>query len=257
MTMADPHEKMMQQALELAKRGEPSPNPPVGCVIADGAKVVAQGHHEAAGLDHAEIAALNAAGPKARGKALYVTLEPCNHQGRTPPCVDAIITAGIKEVIIGCRDPNPSVTGGGIERLEAAGIKVTVGVLESDAKQLIKAWSKFITEGASFLSLKLALSLDGRIATRTGKSRWLTGEESRTLVHTLRAQHDAVMIGINTVLTDDPELTVRNAPGSNPARVIVDSKLRLPLTSKLVKTATNAASLLSLKTRSLLRLNAK
>jgi diaminohydroxyphosphoribosylaminopyrimidine deaminase/5-amino-6-(5-phosphoribosylamino)uracil reductase len=235
--MPDIDSKLMARALELGRGGDPSPNPHVGCVVAMGDRVLGEGFHQAAGQDHAEIVALKGAGAAARGATLYVTLEPCNHEGRTPPCVDAIIAAGLRRVVVGTRDPNPRVPGGGLERLRAAGIEVTEGVLESQAKGLIKPWAKFITQGVSYLTLKLALSLDGRIATRTGASKWITSPESRLRVQALRALHDAVMIGVNTVLTDDPRLTVRDVPGRSPVRVIVDSKLRLPLTSQIVQTA--------------------
>src|SRR3954470_18593794 len=228
----------MRRAVELGTGGDPTPNPHVGAVIADAAgTIIAEGFHQTAGLDHAEVVALKKAGGVARGKTLYVSLEPCNHEGRTPPCVDAILAAGIARVVIGCRDPDPRVQGGGIERLEAAGIPVTVGVQEAAAKGLIQPWAKYVTEHTSFVTLKLAISLDGRIATRTGASKWITGPESRIKVQTLRAHHDAVMVGINTVLTDNPRLTVRDVPGGSPIRVIVDSKLRLPLTSQVVQTA--------------------
>ncbi|HEV8246313.1 MAG TPA: bifunctional diaminohydroxyphosphoribosylaminopyrimidine deaminase/5-amino-6-(5-phosphoribosylamino)uracil reductase RibD, partial [Polyangiaceae bacterium] len=148
--------------------------------------------------------------------------------------------AGIKRVVIGCRDPNPNWPGGGVERLQAAGLEIRVGVLEQEAKNVIKPWVKFITDGVSYLTLKLAISLDGRIATRTGASKWITCPESRNRVQLLRSQHDAVMVGINTVLADNPRLTVRDVPGRNPARVIVDSKLRLPLTSNVVQTVDSA-----------------
>lgn len=238
--MKDFDNELMARALKLARSGDPSPNPHVGCVIADGDQVVAEAFHQAAGMDHAEVAALKLAGDAARGKTLYVTLEPCNHHGKTPPCVDAILAAGIRRVVIGCRDPNPNVAGGGIERLEAAGVEVRIGVLEDEARQVIKPWSKFITDGAAYLTLKLATSLDGRIATRTGASKWITGADSRARVQLLRSQHDAVMVGINTVLADDPRLTVRDVPGRNPIRVIVDSKLRLPLTSYVVTSVNEA-----------------
>jgi diaminohydroxyphosphoribosylaminopyrimidine deaminase/5-amino-6-(5-phosphoribosylamino)uracil reductase len=229
--------KLMSRALELARSGDPSPNPHVGAVIADGANIVSEGFHQAVGLDHAEIVALKAAGGAASGKTLYVTLEPCNHQGRTPPCVDALIAAQLKRVVIGCRDPNPNVTGGGVERLRENGIEVTACVLEKEARSLIKPWTKYITERLAHLSLKLAISLDGRIATRTGASKWITCPESRSRVQLLRSSHDAVMVGINTVIADDPRLTVRDVPGRNPVRVVVDSKLRLPTNSQLVTTA--------------------
>ena len=230
--------ELMSRALELGVGGDPTPNPHVGALIADAeGNIVAEGFHEAAGLDHAEVVALKKAGAAARGKTLYVTLEPCNHVGRTPPCVDAILAAGITRVVIGCRDPDPRVQGGGVERLQAAGISVTVGVQEPAAKALIQPWAKYVTEHTSFVTLKLAISLDGRIATRTGASKWITCPEARIKVQTLRAHHDAVMVGINTVLTDNPRLTVRDVPGRNPIRVIVDSKLRLPLGSQVVQTA--------------------
>ncbi|HWA78330.1 MAG TPA: bifunctional diaminohydroxyphosphoribosylaminopyrimidine deaminase/5-amino-6-(5-phosphoribosylamino)uracil reductase RibD [Polyangiaceae bacterium] len=235
--MADFDSTLMARALELGRRGDPSPNPHVGSVIADGQQILAEGFHELAGNDHAEIVALKLAGNAARGKTLYVTLEPCNHEGRTPPCVDAIIAAGIARVVIGTRDPNPRVAGGGIERLRAAGVEVVEDVLGAQARELIKPWAQFITQGTSYLTLKLALSLDGRIATRSGASKWITCAESRLRVQALRAQHDAVMVGVNTVLTDNPRLTVRDVPGRSPARVVVDSKLRIPLSSQVVQTA--------------------
>ncbi|MBK7580971.1 MAG: bifunctional diaminohydroxyphosphoribosylaminopyrimidine deaminase/5-amino-6-(5-phosphoribosylamino)uracil reductase RibD [Myxococcales bacterium] len=235
--MPDIDAKLMARAIELAHGGDPSPNPHVGCVIADGATIIAEAFHNAAGLDHAEIAALAAAGESARGKTLYVTLEPCNHEGRTAPCVDAILKAGIARVVVGCADPNPNVPGGGAARLREAGVEVLVGVLEKDCRAVIRPWSKFITEGASFVAVKLGLSLDGRIATRTGASKWITCPESRTRVQALRHRHDAVMVGINTVIADDPRLTVRDLPGRSPVRVIVDSKLRLPGSAQVVQGA--------------------
>jgi diaminohydroxyphosphoribosylaminopyrimidine deaminase / 5-amino-6-(5-phosphoribosylamino)uracil reductase len=232
-------QELMRRAITLGEKGDPSPNPHVGSVVADDqGNVLGEGFHQSTGLDHAEVAALKAAGDKARGQTLYVSLEPCNHTGRTPPCVDAILAAGVKRVVIGCSDPNPRVTGGGIQRLRDAGIEVVQGVLEAEAQNLIKAWSKFITHGQSYLTLKLAISLDGRIATRTGASKWITGPESRLRVQALRAANDAVMVGVNTVLADNPRLTVRDVPGRSPVRVVVDSKLRIPITSQVVQTAT-------------------
>jgi diaminohydroxyphosphoribosylaminopyrimidine deaminase / 5-amino-6-(5-phosphoribosylamino)uracil reductase len=235
----DVDQELMRRAIALGEKGDPSPNPHVGSVVANAqGEVLGEGFHESTGLDHAEVAALKSAGSSARGQTLYVSLEPCNHQGRTPPCVDAILAAGIKRVVIGCRDPNPRVAGGGLERLREAGVEVVEGVLEAEAQNLIKSWSKFITSGQSYLTLKLAISLDGRIATRTGASKWITGPESRMRVQTLRATHDAVMVGVNTVLADNPRLTVRDVPGRSPVRVIVDSKLRIPTSSQVVQTAT-------------------
>ena len=235
--MPDIDVKLMSRALELARGGDPSPNPHVGSVVASGEEILGEGFHEAAGLDHAEIMALNAAGERARDATLYVTLEPCNHQGRTPPCVDIILAAGVRRVVIGCRDPNPTVVGGGIERLTEAGIDVTVSVMEKECQKLIKPWTKYITEARSYLALKLAISLDGRIATRTGASKWITCPESRTRVQQLRSGADAVMVGINTVIADDPRLTVRDVPGRSPVRIVVDSKLRIPTNSQLITTA--------------------
>src|SRR5512145_2505434 len=235
--MADLDAKMMNRALELARLGDPSPNPHVGCVVAQGSEIVGEGYHESAGHEHAEVGALRAAGDKAAGATLYVTLEPCNHQGRTPPCVDKILQSSIARVVIGCPDPNPNVTGGGLERLRSAGVDVTVGCLDEECRALIQPWAKYVTQQRSYLSLKLAVSLDGRIATRTGASKWITCLESRARVHELRAAHDAVMVGINTVHADDPRLTVRDVAGRNPIRIVVDSKLRVPMNCHLVSTA--------------------
>jgi diaminohydroxyphosphoribosylaminopyrimidine deaminase/5-amino-6-(5-phosphoribosylamino)uracil reductase len=205
-------------------------------VIKDG-QVAATGHHDRAGHDHAEVVALREAGPRAAGATLYVTLEPCNHQGRTPPCTDAILAAGVARVVVGCPDPNPNVAGGGIERLRAAGLRVDVGCRETEAARLIAPWRKYVTDGLPYVTLKLALSLDGRIASRTGASKWVTGAEARARVHVLRAQSDAVVVGIGTALADDPRLTVRSAPGQSPLRVVFDTKLRLPPTARVVQTA--------------------
>ena len=229
--------KWMGVALERAVHGIPSPNPHVGAVVVKGGAIVGVGHHERAGEDHAEVAALREAGDKAPGSTVYVTLEPCNHVGRTPPCTDAIVRAKPARVVVGCRDPNPHVQGLGIERLQSAGIRVDVGCREAEARRLIAPWSKFVTTGVPYVALKLALSLDGRIASRTGASKWVTGPQARARVHLLRAQHDAVMVGIGTALADDPLLTVRDAPGHSPLRVVLDTKLRLPLTSRLVQSA--------------------
>jgi diaminohydroxyphosphoribosylaminopyrimidine deaminase/5-amino-6-(5-phosphoribosylamino)uracil reductase len=232
----------MGVALDEARRAVPSPNPPVGAVVvAKDGHVAGKGYHARAGEDHAEVVALAEAGDAARGGTLYVTLEPCNHQGRTPPCVEAILAAGIRRVVLGCLDPNPGVTGGGAQRLSDAGLDVEVGVAGPDARALIAPWTKFVTTGLPHVALKLALSLDGRIATRTGASKWVTGAEARVKVHELRARHDAVAVGIGTVLADDPRLTVRDAAilpnGRVPARIIFDSRLRLPLNSVVVQTA--------------------
>ena len=231
-------ERWMTRALEVGRGGRPSPNPHVGAVVlAASGELAGEGHHQMAGADHAEVAALKAAGDLAKGGTLYVTLEPCNHHGRTPPCVDAIVRAGISRVVIGCRDPNLQVTGGGIEALRREGIHVEAGILEARATNLLAPWSKHVASGIPFVRLKLALSLDGRIATRTGASRWVTGPEARARVHLLRSECDAVLVGVGTVLADDPRLNVRHVDGPSPKRVVLDTKLRTPLTSRLVETA--------------------
>ncbi len=227
----------MARALELARGGRPSPNPHVGAVVVRNGELAGEGRHERAGGDHAEVVALSQAGDTAKGATLYVTLEPCNHRGRTPPCSDAIIAAKVARVVVGCADPNPHVQGGGVARLRAAGIDVTVGVCAGEAQAVIATWTKYITQGLPYVSLKLALSLDGRIATKSGASKWVTGPEARALVHMLRARHDAVAVGIGTALADDPRLTVRDAAGVSPTRVVFDTKLRIPAHSRLVESA--------------------
>lgn len=230
----------MMLALGAAAKARPSPNPPVGAVVVSSTgEVVGVGHHAQAGTQHAEELALIAAGEKAKGGTLFVTLEPCNHHGATPPCTEAIIASGVRRVVIACIDPNPHVEGGGAARLKAAGLQVDVGVGEREAKALILPWTKFITHGMPYVVLKLALSLDGRIATRIGASKWVTGAEARLKVQELRSQHDGVAVGIGTALADDPRLTVRDLAlhpeVKAPVRIVFDSHLRLPLTSRLVQ----------------------
>jgi diaminohydroxyphosphoribosylaminopyrimidine deaminase / 5-amino-6-(5-phosphoribosylamino)uracil reductase len=228
----------MAQAVEIGHLGDPSPNPHVGCVIVKDGRLIATGYHASVGDRHAEVMALEKAGSQARGATLYITLEPCNHFGRTPPCTEAILAAGISRVVAGCPDPNPNVTGGGLAKLRERGVEVTTGVLAASCKSLIRPWKKYITQGTAYLTLKLAMSLDGRIATRTGASRWITSPESRARGHRLRAVHDAVLVGVSTIVSDDPQLTVREGPPArNPIRVIVDSALRIPLSSIVVSTA--------------------
>lgn len=234
--------KRMRRALELARCGRPSPNPPVGAVVvSEAGVVVGEAYHAKSGGEHAEVLALGQAGEAARGGTLYVTLEPCNHEGKTPPCVDAVLRSGVRRVVIGCHDPNPHVVGGGATRLQEAGIEVEVGVLVNETKALVAPWCKFITTTTPHVSLKLALSLDGRIATRSGKSKWVTGPEARAKVQQLRAHHDAVAVGIETALADDPRLTVRDAEllgsASPPVRIVFDTRLRTPLGSRLVENA--------------------
>jgi diaminohydroxyphosphoribosylaminopyrimidine deaminase / 5-amino-6-(5-phosphoribosylamino)uracil reductase len=230
--------EFMAQAIEIGHQGDPSPNPHVGAIVVKDGLVIATGYHVSAGERHAEIAALEQAGERARGATLYVTLEPCNHFGKTPPCTDAIIKAGITRVVAGCSDPNPNVPGGGVQKLRGAGIEVVTGVLSNPCKALIRPWRKYITQGTAYLTLKLATSLDGRIATKTGASKWITSPDSRARGHRLRATHDAVLVGVSTIVADDPQLTVREGPPArNPIRVIVDSTLRIPLGSTVVTTA--------------------
>ncbi len=237
----------MAQALSLAQLalGQVSPNPAVGAVIVKDGEVVGQGYTQPPGLDHAEIVALKQAGERARGGVMYVSLEPCCHHGRTPPCTQAIIAAGIVEVHLAALDVNPVVLGWGKEELERAGIRVCVGEHEAEAKQLNEAYAKFITEGTPFITVKFAMSLDGKIATRSGDSRWISGELARKRVHNLRYTADAVMAGVNTVLTDDPRLTARCCGSGGmlkkqPTRVIVDSKGRTPLNAQVLTEPGNA-----------------
>ena len=230
-------EKYMRLALRLALRGagRTSPNPMVGAVLVRGGRVVATGYHRQAGRDHAEIVALKRAGQKARGATLYLNLEPCDHYGKTPPCTQSLIRAGIRKVVAGMVDPNPLVSGKGIRRLRRAGVRVDVGLLEKECRRLNEAFVKYVTRGVPFVHLKLALSLDGRIATATGDSRWITGPASRKVVHRLRNRVDAVVVGIGTVLADNPRLTCRVPGGRDPWRIVLDSRLRIPLTAHLLR----------------------
>jgi len=231
-------EEYMRLALQLAARGKgrTSPNPMVGCVIVKDGVIAAQGYHEQAGGPHAEVVALRAAGDKARGASLYVNLEPCCHYGRTPPCTEAIIAAGIRRVICAMEDPNPRVSGKGIARLRQAGIEVITGVMDAEARKLNEAFCRFITDGRPFTIIKAAMSLDGKIACGSGDSKWISGEQGRMLVHEWRHEVDAVMVGIGTVLADDPRLTARlpGNKGRQPLRVIVDSRSRTPVNAAVL-----------------------
>ena len=218
----------MERALELARSvlGGVSPNPAVGAVLVKDGRVVGEGATQPPGDAHAEVVALQAAGAEARGATLYVTLEPCAHHGRTPPCADALVAAGIAGVRVAVRDPDPRTDGKGIARLETSGINVEAGDGADAAAEVIEAFARHVRTGKPFVTAKFAMSLDGRIATRTGASRWITGEEARVRAHLLRAQADAVMVGIGTALADDPRLTVRDVPLRNerqPLRVVVDT----------------------------------
>ncbi len=236
-------EKYVRMALRLAEkaRGRTSPNPMVGAVVVKNGRVIASGYHKKAGEPHAEAIALKKAGKKAKGATLYVTLEPCSHTNkRTPPCTPLVLLSQVKRVVVSMIDPNPRVSGGGIKTLRKAGIEVTTGVLEAEAKKLNEAYLKYITIGMPFVTLKIAQTLDGKIATASGESKWITGEKARKEGHRLRNSSDAILVGINTVLKDDPSLTTRLPGGRDPIRVIVDSKLRIPLKAKVITQRSSA-----------------
>lgn len=231
----------MRAALGLARRGLGNtwPNPAVGCVVVRDGRVVGRAVTAPGGRPHAETAALDMAGPAAAGATVYVTLEPCCHWGRTPPCTDALIKADVARVVIALRDPDPRVNGEGISRLRAAGIAVTEGVLGTEAAEVAAGFACRVRHGRPLVTLKLASTLDGRIATRAGESKWITSDAARRAVHAMRGRHDAIMVGVGTALADDPDLTCR-LPGFRPnpiVRVVADSHLRLPLASRLVRTA--------------------
>ena len=251
----------MKLALRLAAKGAGwvSPNPMVGAVVVKEGRIVGRGYHRAYGLPHAEVEALRKTGAAAQGADLFVTLEPCNHQGQTPPCTQAVLNAGIRRVVIATRDPNPRVNGGGAEFLQDQGLQVEIGLLADEARRLNEAWFKWVETGLPFVIAKAACSLDGKIATASGESQWLTGEAARAYGHQLRHEVDAILVGIGTVLADDPQLTVR-LPGRkrvgqggspdkltadqrpktedrffrDPIRIVLDSRLRLPLDAKLL-----------------------
>jgi len=239
---ADVEHRHLQRALELAERGRGSthPNPMVGCVIAHGGTVVGEGWHARVGEAHAEAAALAAAGDRARGATAYVTLEPCAHQGRTPPCADALIAAGVTRVVYASPDPDPRVAGAGDARLRAAGVEVVAGACRDEADALNAAYLTHRRLGRPWVRYKTAMSLDGKIATRTGRSRWITGPEARALVHLWRHQSDAVAVGVSTLLQDDPALTTRlvgeGAPGRTPRKVVFDAVARTPVTARVFAT---------------------
>ncbi|OXS61261.1 riboflavin biosynthesis protein RibD [Cohnella sp. CIP 111063] len=233
-------EYYMRLALNLADgaSGQTGVNPVVGCVVVKEGRIVGLGAHLKRGEGHAEVHALNMAGAQARGATAYVTLEPCSHYGQTPPCCERLIEEGVSRVVVAAVDPNPLVAGRGIARLREAGIEVLTGVLEAEASAQNEAFNKFIRTGLPFVTLKTALSLDGRIATHTGHSRWITGAAAREAVHTLRHRHSGIMVGVQTVLADDPELTTRlGVPALNPTRIVVDSKLNVPSTARVLNDA--------------------
>lgn len=236
-------ESRMRQALQLAARarGRTSPNPMVGAVLYLGDELVGRGYHEKAGSPHAEALALNQAASKARGGTLYVTLEPCTHYGRTPPCTDAVIKSGVSRVVIGVKDPNPDVSGGGGERLKEAGLEVSLGILEEECRDLNEAFIKRVTKGRPFVIMKSAVTLDGKTATSLGDSKWISNEQSRRFGHRIRSWVDAIVVGAGTVLHDDPELTCRLIKGGkDPIRVIVDSRLQIPPNARVFRTNSKA-----------------
>ncbi|MEE4265402.1 MAG: bifunctional diaminohydroxyphosphoribosylaminopyrimidine deaminase/5-amino-6-(5-phosphoribosylamino)uracil reductase RibD [Desulfobacteraceae bacterium] len=244
--MNDQH--FMQMALDLAIKGEgfTSPNPMVGAVVVKNGRLVGSGYHEVIGGAHAEVNAIDAAGKLASGATLYVTLEPCNHTGRTPPCTQKILDAGIARVVAAMLDPNENVAGGGLNYLEQHGLQVTTGVCEEQARKQNEAFITYVTTGRPFVIAKCAATLDGRIATRTGDSRWVTGEEARRFVHRLRHAVDAIMVGINTVHKDDPSLTTRldGRKGKDPARIILDTHLSIAPDAKVLQQAAAADTIL-------------
>jgi diaminohydroxyphosphoribosylaminopyrimidine deaminase/5-amino-6-(5-phosphoribosylamino)uracil reductase len=233
MTMTDDN-KFMRRALVLAKRGlgRTSPNPLVGCVIVKGGRVVAEGWHKGFGFDHAEVDALRKAGPRARGATMYVTLEPCSHWGKTPPCAQAVLDAGIKRVVVAMKDPNPVNNGRSLQALGAKGVQVICGVCESEAQAMNAPFVKFITRKLPYVVAKTAQTLDGKIATRTGDSKWISSLEERAASRKRRNEFDAILVGINTVLLDDPRLS---APDKRLRKVILDSRLRIPENARLFK----------------------
>lgn len=230
------HEFYMNLAINNAKamKGQTDPNPLVGAVIVNHNRIVGVGAHLKAGEPHAEIHALRMAGEQARGGTIYVTLEPCSHHGRTGPCAEAIVKAGIKKVVVATLDPNPIVAGNGINILKNANIEVIIGICEEESRTMNEVFNKFILKKQPFITLKSAITLDGKISTSTWDSKWITSEEARKDVHQLRHENVGILVGVHTVIKDDPELTTRIENGRNPIRIILDSTLRIPLDSKVV-----------------------
>lgn len=238
MATPDVDKKYMALALELAEkgRGKVEPNPMVGAVLVKNGEIVGKGYHQVFGGAHAEIYAINEGGTNCRGATLYVSMEPCAHYGKTAPCVDAIIKAGITKVVTAVIDPNPITSGKGIQQLKEAWIEVVVGVMEMQAKRLNVPFFKLMQKELPYITVKWAMSIDGKIATHTGESRWITSDESRKYAHKIRGQMDGVLVGINTVVRDDPLLTCRIEGGRNPKRIVVDSRALLPVNSRLLST---------------------
>lgn len=237
----------MKRALKLAGKGEGhvSPNPMVGAVIVKEGMIISEGYHRKFGGNHAEINAINNASETIEGATLYVTLEPCSHYGKTPPCADRIVEAGPKRVVIGTVDPSPLVSGRGIKILKRHGIETEVGILEEECREINETFFKFIRTRIPFITLKFAQTIDGRIATSTGHSRWISSEPSLKFAHKLRSLHDGIMVGAGTVLKDDPELTVRHVKGKNPVRIVVDSMLRIPENAPILKNQKMAKTIIA------------
>lgn len=233
--MTDLEYMKLAVSLAGAAAGQTSPNPQVGAVLVKDNQIIGMGAHLKAGEPHAEVHAIKMAGEKARGAILYVTLEPCSHYGKTPPCSNLVIDSGIKKVFIASRDPNPLVAGAGMKRMREAGVEVEIGLLEAEAAELNQVFFHYMNTGLPYVTLKSAISLDGKIATASGESKWITGEEARKDVHQFRHTHDAILVGVNTVIKDNPSLTTRIAGGGkNPIRIILDSHLRTPLDSAVI-----------------------
>jgi diaminohydroxyphosphoribosylaminopyrimidine deaminase/5-amino-6-(5-phosphoribosylamino)uracil reductase len=246
--LTDQDEKFMKEALRQARKGvgRTSPNPAVGAVIVRRGKAIASGYHKRAGAPHAEVEALSKVKVR-KGDTLYVTLEPCHHHGRTPPCTEAILRSGLKRVVVGMKDPNPNVTGGGCEVLARKGVDVQVGVLEKECRRLNEWFLKYVTTGRPFVMAKTALTLDGWTATATGHSQWVTNERSRRFGHRLRDQVDGIMVGIGTVVADDPLLTtrLRHGAGRDPIRIVVDTGLKIPQSARVLHADSEAECLLA------------
>jgi diaminohydroxyphosphoribosylaminopyrimidine deaminase/5-amino-6-(5-phosphoribosylamino)uracil reductase len=240
-------EKYMRLAIELAEKakGRTSPNPMVGAVIVKNNEIVGKGYHQKAGTPHAEVHAIKDAGEKAKDATIYVSLEPCSHYGRTPPCTQAIINAGLSRVVMAMTDPNPRVNGSGRKILESHGIEVTSGIFEEEARKLNEFFIKYITTKLPFVILKTAMTLDGKIATYSGKSKWITSEESRNRVHQIRNEVDAILVGIGTVIKDDPSLTTRIPDGRDAIRIILDSHAKIPLNAKVLNLKSHAKTIVA------------
>ncbi len=237
----------MKRALRLARKGEAwvSPNPMVGAVIVKKNRIIGEGYHQKFGDNHAEINAINHATETIEGATIYLNLEPCTHYGKTPPCIERIIACKPARVVIGTADPNPLVSGGGIKALKRSGIETTVGILEETCKRINERFFKFIRTGTPFVTLKFAQTLDGRIATLAGHSRWISSSKSLRFAHMLRSHHDAVLIGVGTLINDDPELTIRLTRGRNPLRVVVDSRLRISPDARVLKNQNMAKTIIA------------